>query len=194
MRPSDAADAQPAPPPSESAGAATGERIVLMGMMGAGKTTVGRLVAGRLGCPYLDNDDAVRAMTDREPAEIRASDGEDALHRLESEALAWALARSAPVVIGAAGFVADDPRAPELLAGDIASVWLRARPETLRTRIGAGEGRRTEATDIAWLTRQARERDDAYRALADLVIDVDDLSADEVADRILEWLRPRQDR
>jgi shikimate kinase len=56
MRPNDAAAAQPAGAPSESADAAAGERIVLMGMMGAGKTTVGRLVAERLGCPYLDND------------------------------------------------------------------------------------------------------------------------------------------
>jgi shikimate kinase len=191
MRREDAAAARSASAPAASTHVASSDRIVLMGMMGAGKTTVGRLVAGRLRCPYLDNDEAVRAMTGREPAEIRGSDGEDALHLLESEALAWALARSAPVVIGAAGFVADDPRAPELLAGGVTTVWLRARPETLRARIGGGSGRRTEATDLAWLTRQAQAREGAYRALADLTIDVDDLSADEVADRILAWLRSR---
>lgn len=166
-------------------------RVVLMGMMGAGKTTVGRLVAARLGCPYLDNDEAVRAMTGREPAEIRATDGEDELHRLESDALAWALVGTPPIVVGAAGFIADDPRAPELLAGDVTAVWLRASPATLRERIGSGSGRRAEATDLGWITRRAQEREPAYRALADLEIDVDDLTADEVAGRVLDWLGAR---
>lgn len=166
-------------------------RIVLMGMMGAGKTTVGRVLADRLDCPYLDNDDAVRGMTGREPAEIRATDGEDELHRLESEALAWALAGVPPMVVGAAGFIADDPRATELLGGDVTAVWLRARPDTLRARIGSGAGRRAEATDLAWITRHATEREPAYRALADLVVDVDDRTADEVADRIIDWLGSR---
>jgi len=163
-------------------------RVVLMGMMGAGKTTVGRLIAARLGCPYLDNDEAVRGMTGREPAEIRATDGEDELHRLESEALAWALAGTPPMVVGAAGFVADDPRAPSLLAGDIVTVWLRARPETLRERIGSGAGRRREATDLDWITRRATEREPAYAALADLIVDVDELTPAEAADRVIGWL------
>lgn len=165
-----------------------GVRVVLLGMMGAGKTTVGRMVAARLGCPYLDNDEAVRRMSGREPAEIRATDGEDALHRLESDALAWALAGTPPMVVGAAGFIADDPRAPTLLDDGVTTVWLRARPETLRARIGTGAGRRAEATDLDWLTRQATEREPAYRALADLVIDVDDLTPEFVADRIVASL------
>ncbi|MFN8519545.1 MAG: shikimate kinase [Chloroflexota bacterium] len=163
-------------------------RIVLMGMMGAGKTTVGRVLAERLGCPYLDNDEAVRGMTGREPAEIRATDGEERLHDLESEALGWALAGTPPMVVGAAGYIADDPRAPAMLADDVTAVWLRARPETLRARIGSGAGRRAEATDLAWITRRVTEREPAYRGLADLAIDVDDLTADQVADRILDWL------
>lgn len=167
-----------------AAAPATRPRIVLLGMMGAGKTTVGRLLAERIGGPYHDNDALVRAMSGREPAEIRATDGEDALHALESEALAWALAGDPPMVVGAAGFIADDPRGPELLAGDVTTIWLRARPETLRARIGSGEGRRAEATDLSWITQRATEREPAYRALADLVIDVDDLDAEAVTDAI----------
>jgi shikimate kinase len=165
-------------------------RIVLLGMMGAGKTTVGRLLAARLGYPYLDNDDAVRGMTGREPAEIRATDGEDELHRLESDALAWALAGTPPMVVGAAGFIVEDPRAREAMAGEVIAVWLRARPETLRARIGSGAGRRTEATDLAWITQRVVEREAAYGALADLVVDVDDLTPDEVVDAITASLAP----
>jgi shikimate kinase len=161
-----------------------GTRIVLLGMMGAGKTTVGRLLAGRLGVPYLDNDEAVRAMTGREPAEIRDTDGESALHELESAALRWALDGPPPIVIGAAGWIAEDPRAPRLLGRDATVVWLRATPETLRARIGGGEGRRVEATDLEWLTRHASGRAPAYAALADLVIDVDARTPEEVADAI----------
>jgi shikimate kinase len=164
--------------------AAPDTRVVLMGMMGTGKTTVGRLLAIRLGIPYLDNDEAVRALSGREPAEIRDTDGEEALHRLESAALAWALGGPPPMIVGAAGAIAEDPRAAQLVARDTIAVWLRATPETLLARIGGGEGRRVEATDLDWMTRRATVRAQAYAALADLIIDVDTRTPQEVADAI----------
>jgi shikimate kinase len=160
------------------------DRIVLLGMMGAGKTTIGALLSERLGWPYLDNDEAVRAMTGREPAEIGDTEGEDALHRLESAALGWALGGPPPMIVGAAGGIADDPRASQLLGGDTTVVWLRATPETLQARIGGGHGRRVEATDLDWITQRAMERQPRYGALADLVIDVDRLTPEEIASAI----------
>ncbi len=159
-------------------------RVVLMGMMGTGKTTVGRLLATRLGIPYLDNDDAVRAMSGREPAEIRDTDGEAALHQLESAALDWALDGPPPMIVGAAGGIVADPRASRILRKGTTVVWLRATPETLRERIGTGEGRRVEATDLDWISRRATRRAPAYGALADLVIDVDARTPDEIVDAI----------
>ena len=165
-------------------------RLVLVGMMGSGKTTVGRLIAARTGWPYADNDELVRRTSGREPADIRATDGEDALHVLETRALIEALALQPPVVIGAAAAVVLADDAVRALRASARVVWLRACPETLRARIGSGAGRREEATDTTWLVRQAETRESLYAAIADLVIDVDDLPPERVAGRIISWLGP----
>ena len=86
----------------------------------------------------LDNDEAVRAMTGREPAEIRDTDGEAALHRLESAALGWALGGPPPMIVGAAGGSPRTHGPSQLLGRDTTVVWLRATPETLQARIGGG--------------------------------------------------------
>jgi len=166
----------------------TPQRLVLVGMMGSGKTTIGRLLSERTGWPYADNDELVRRTSGREPAEIRATDGEEALHQLESAALVQALRLPPPSLIGApAGVITDEPTVAVLRAS-ASVVLLRARPETLRLRIGTGEGRRTEATDLAWLAQQVASRETAYTHLADLTIDVDDIPPTQVADRIRAWL------
>jgi shikimate kinase len=162
--------------------------IVLLGMMGSGKTTVGRALAARTGWPYLDNDELCQAVAGRSPETIAASDGEDALHAVEAEALRRALTIPPPLIASAAAWVATDPASVELLRSLPAVVYLRALPETLRSRIGSGQGRRDDATDIAWLRRRHAERDAVYRGLATLTVDTDDLDADTIARRILDTL------
>jgi len=160
-------------------------RILLVGMMGSGKTTVGRELARRTGWPMVDNDDLVRTMTAREPAAIAADDGEDALHDAEAAALSAALALAPPLIVGVAGAMVERPdvRATLRRAGHV--VWLRARPETLRSRIGQGADRRPEAVDLAWLAAHAAEREPLYREVADQVIDVDDTTLEAIASAIL---------
>ena len=160
-------------------------RIVLIGMMGSGKSTVGRLLAERLGWRYVDNDEDVRAMLAAEPHEVHSAAGEDALHAAEASALQAALRIDQPVVIGAAAWVILDPDCARCLDDERCVVYLRARPETLLARIGAGEGRRSDATDAAWLGARAHERDAAYRQLATFSVDVDERSPEEVAAMIL---------
>ena len=92
--------------------------IVLIGMMGSGKTSVGHALADRTGWRYLDNDELVRAVTGRAPDEIDADDGEDALHRAEADALRHALAMPPPLIAAAAAWVVDDPDSVSLLRGD----------------------------------------------------------------------------
>ena len=161
-------------------------RILLVGMMGAGKTTIGRRLAVRTGWPLLDNDQLVRELTGREPASIAAEDGEDQLHDAETEALMRALDREPPLIAGVAGAVVERSEARDRMRSAGHVVWLRARPETLRTRIGTGRGRRPEAVDPGWLERHAKEREPLYRDVADQVIDVDDVRPSSVADAILE--------
>lgn len=163
-------------------------RIVLLGMMGSGKTTVGRLLAERSGWPYVDNDDAVRALTGEEPEEVIAEHGDAFLHAVEAAALLQALAGARPTIIGAAAWVIEDPDCREALEREPHVVYLRARPATLRARIGSGAGRRDEATDFAWLERRAVERDELYQRLAPLSLDVDDRSATELASQIISAL------
>jgi shikimate kinase len=162
--------------------------IVLIGMMGSGKTAVGRALAARTGWRYVDNDELVRAATGRAPEDIDATDGEAALHHAEAAALRRALTAPPPLIAAAAAWVVDDPPSLRLLRSVPAVVYLRARPETLHARIGSGQGRRDEATDAGWLRARLAGRAAAYEALATVVIDTDDLPADAVAERILAAL------
>jgi shikimate kinase len=162
--------------------------IVLLGMMGSGKTTVGRVLSRRTGWRYMDNDELVRAVTGRAPEEIDAAEGVDVLHAAEADALRHALSVPPPLIAGAAAWVVTDPASVERLRSGPMVVYLRARPETLLARIGVGDGRREDATDVAWLRTRHVERDEAYRQLASVTIDTDALDPETVAARILEAL------
>src|SRR4051794_6921672 len=107
---------------------ASDRHLVLVGMMGSGKTTVGRMVAARLGRRFLDSDEQVEAATGRTVREIFESDGEAAYRVLESKALCEALASRPPAVIAAAGgtVLSADNRAAMRASGEV--VWLQADP------------------------------------------------------------------
>ncbi|HEX9529872.1 MAG TPA: shikimate kinase, partial [Acidimicrobiales bacterium] len=160
--------------------------VLLVGMMGAGKTTVGGLLAERLGRPYCDSDLEVEAATGRSVAEIFADEGEAAFRAQESAALALAVAEPGARVISVAGgaVLAAANRALIEAAGLV--VWLRARVGTLAVRVGAGEGRPLLGGDpAAALARLDTARRDLYAEVADLTIDVDDLTAGEVVDAVV---------
>jgi shikimate kinase len=108
--------------------------IVLVGLMGAGKTTVGRQLAALLGRPFVDNDQQVVAASGRTVAEISTRAGVAEMRRLEREALAEALESRVPAVItAAAGVVLDDETRRWLCAPFVA--WLRVDPATLAVRV-----------------------------------------------------------
>jgi len=162
------------------------DRVVLVGMMGAGKTTVGRELAARLGWPFLDSDAMVEASTGSTVAELFATGGEDAFRAVESRVLAEALSSDGPAVVSAAGGAVLAPGNRALLASARAVVWLRAGPATLAARVGSGEGRPLLQDDPpAALAELDAVRRPLYGEVADVIVDVDDLDPSMVVDRIL---------
>jgi shikimate kinase len=164
--------------------------IVLVGMMGAGKSAVGRRLARRLDRPLLDSDRQVEEMTGRTVPEIWRADGEAAFRRLESQVLADALASTTPTVVAAAGGVVLDEENRRLLAAHHPVVWLRAPVDVLVARVRRGDGRPLLADDpVGTMRRLEAERRPYYEEIADLVVDVDnDNSADHVTERIAREL------
>jgi len=161
-------------------------------MMGAGKTTVGRALAARRGWTFLDSDAEIEARTGRTVAQIWAADGEPVFRALESEVLTAALRSDEPAVVAAAGGCVLDPVNRSLLSADGQVVWLRARPSTLEGRVTSGTHRPLLDVDpAAVLARLASDRRDLYAEVADVTVDVDELGADEVVDRIEAALSDR---
>ncbi len=163
------------------------DRLVLVGMMGAGKTTVGRLAADHLGWRYLDSDAEVVAATGCTVRELFAERGEDAFRAEEASVLAEALTGDESVVVSAAGGVVLAESNRRLLMGSGTVVWLRARPGTLAGRVGSGDGRPLLGEDPAVsLADLDRVRRPLYEEVSTAVVDVDGLTPLQVVDRVLE--------
>jgi shikimate kinase len=162
--------------------------IVLMGLMGAGKSTVGRRLATLLDRALVDNDAQVLAKTARTVAEISASTGIPEMRRLECEALAEALASPVPAVITvAAGVILDDQARLWLQEPFVA--WLRADPATLAARVARDPVRPLLGDDPeAVLRAMDQQRHHLYAEVADYIVDIDRLPPADVAAAIAAWI------
>ena len=155
--------------------------------MGSGKTTVGRLVAERLGRRFLDSDQQVEARAGRTVRAIFEAEGETAFRRLESDALAEALADPEPVVVAAAGGVVLDPRNRRLLDEAATVVWLRAEAPVLAARVRSGDHRPLLAGNaLAVLARMEAERGLLYAEVADHVVEAGATPVSQVVAAVLE--------
>ncbi|HZA75937.1 MAG TPA: shikimate kinase [Acidimicrobiales bacterium] len=109
--------------------------VVLVGLMGVGKTTVGRRLARELQRPFADADEQLELRAGRTIPVIFRDDGEAAFRRLESEVLADLLGRTHPLVVAAGGGVVTGAENRALLSRHGFVVWLRASAGFLATRI-----------------------------------------------------------
>jgi shikimate kinase len=157
-----------------------GELLALTGMMGAGKTTVGRALAARLGRQVVSTDAMLEARFGKPIARIFAEDGEPAFRAAE-RAIVERLDGGLVVDLGGGAFCDPASAARLLSAGRV--IFLDVSPAEAARRLAGGRGRPLAA---AWEALHA-ERLPSYRR-AHLTVAVDGRSADEVATRILEAL------
>jgi len=176
--------------------AAPGPHLILIGLMGAGKTTVGQVCAQRLGRPFVDTDALVEAAAGASVREVFAAEGESGFRAREVVAVADAVASPEPLVIACGGGAVLDPANRRALSAHGFVVWLRASPEALGARVGDDHDRPLLAggPSVATLTRLARLRAGAYEATADAAVDTDDVAVADVADRVLAALATRDAR
>lgn len=166
-----------------------GERqhLVLVGMMGTGKSTVARLLSDRLHRSVLDTDALIESITGRTVRQIFAQDGEPAFRMLETEVLRNALSAEQPCIIAAAGGVVLSEENRRLLNdADARVVWLCAQPATLVERVKAGGHRPLLDDDPkGTLERMYHDREPLYREVADAIVLVDHRSPGEVVEAVL---------
>lgn len=161
--------------------------MVLVGMMGSGKSTVGRRVADLWGIEAVDTDLEIERRCDRSIRELFATVGAAAFRELERAVVADAVAAPAPLVVACGGGAVLHPATRERLCRpDVHVVWLRAAPEALAARVGTDEERPLLGADpVGSLRRLAAARAPLYGEVADVIVDVDDEPAEAVASLVM---------
>ncbi len=172
-------------------GRATRDRALLLaGMMGAGKSSAGRVLATRLGWAFIDTDERVEQRAGRTIPELFRSEGEARFRAVELEVLRELPARRAVIALGGGAVVPEENRVILREKGTL--VWLDARPETLAERVEETDDRPLLAgargDERLELLRALRTQRAAAYARADLRVETDGKSPTEVCEAVLRAL------
>lgn len=174
-----------APPRGYSGTDARG--IVLIGMMGAGKSAVGAALATRLRRELIDLDALIEAAAGRPVADIFAEEGEAGFRRREAAAVAEAVGRPGPVIACGGGVVLN-PASVALLREAGVVIWLQVTPQVAAQRLGSDAGRPVLGAMGGDLTHRlallGAQREPAYAAAAHVGVDAD-ADVETVAARVL---------
>jgi shikimate kinase len=168
------------------------ENIYLVGLMGAGKTTLGRSLAKRLGLRFVDTDKEIELRTGVSIPTIFEIEGEEGFRKRESQVIAETAAKNDAVVATGGGSVLREENRGVMRANGFV-VYLNVPPQMLweRTRHDKNRPLLQVADPLSKLSRLFTVRDPLYREVADFVVDGDRMSAQGILQQLLKELAER---
>lgn len=163
--------------------------IFLVGFMGAGKTTVGRVLAGRLGYRYCDSDKVIETKAGKTIPDIFSGLGEDRFRELESETLESLAGKIKQVIATGGGAVMRDRNWDAMKKGGV-TVYLKAPAEVIWNRIKHSKTRPLLNVDNPLdAAKELLEERIPFYEKADITVDTESLSVEEIASEIIKKLR-----
>jgi XRE family transcriptional regulator, aerobic/anaerobic benzoate catabolism transcriptional regulator len=166
--------------------------IALIGLRGAGKSTLGRMLAKKIGWSFVELNKKIEAENGLSVAEIIALYGQEGFRRMEQTALGHLLARKELMVLATGGGIVSEPLTFDLILSSFYTIWLKADPEEHMTRVRGQGDLRPMADDrsaMAELRTILLSREPLY-ARASAVVDTAGLSVDAASARLIDAVRP----
>jgi XRE family aerobic/anaerobic benzoate catabolism transcriptional regulator len=157
----------------QSADPLRGSRIALVGLRGAGKSSLGQALAARRGVPFIELDREVERQSGMDLRDIFEMHGQDGFRRLERTALEAAIAQNSPMVLAAGGGIVSEEATFDLMLAHCRTVWVRTTPEEHMQRVvrqGDDRPMRDNGNAMADLRAILASREALY-ARADMVLD-----------------------
>src|SRR5246500_1300243 len=166
--------------------------IALIGLRGAGKSTLGKVLAKRIGWNFVELNKEIEAQNGLSIAEIIALYGQEGFRRMEQNALNQLLARKELMVLATGGGIVSEPLTFDLILSSFYTIWLKADPEEHMARVRGQGDLRPMANDrsaMAELRTILLSREPLY-ARASAVVDTAGLSVEDAAARLIEAVAP----
>jgi len=166
--------------------------IALIGLRGAGKSTLGKMLAKKIDWNFVELNKVIEAQNGLSVAEIIALYGQEGFRRMEQAALRQLLARKELMVLATGGGIVSEPLTFDLILSSFYTIWLKAEPEEHMARVRGQGDLRPMADDrsaMAELRTILRSREPLY-ARASAVVDTAGLSVDSAAARLIEAVAP----
>jgi XRE family aerobic/anaerobic benzoate catabolism transcriptional regulator len=183
---------QIAPKSAPKSAADRGRRIGLVGLRGAGKSTLGKMLAKKIGWKFVELNKEIEAQNGLSVAEIIALYGQEGFRRMEQAALSQLLARKELMVLATGGGIVSEPLTFDLILSSFYTIWLKAEPEEHMARVRGQGDLRPMADDrsaMAELRNILVSREPLY-ARASAVVDTAGLSVDAAATRLIDAVAP----
>jgi XRE family aerobic/anaerobic benzoate catabolism transcriptional regulator len=166
--------------------------IALIGLRGAGKSTLGKLLAKKIGWSFVELNKEIEQQNGLSVAEIIALYGQEGFRRMEQAALGQLLARRELMVLATGGGIVSEPLTFDLILSSFYTIWLKAEPEEHMARVRRQGDLRPMADDrsaMAELRTILLSREPLY-ARASAVVDTAGLTVDNAAARLIDTVAP----